>query len=196
MSGVQTASGHRSDLAAISAIAREVDALVFVDGAQLVGAMDPSNDLAGIDIGHAGPQVPDACWSRARLLHLSKRAQQQFTPINAGWSAGADSLASFFGPDMQLSTTASRFDNSIAWIAARGNDVSLSAFAQYGKEAVFSRNHELADLLRSALIEAGRRPVELSGDESQHHRRGSTRRCRPGSCDGRAPVRRRRLLGA
>jgi cysteine desulfurase/selenocysteine lyase len=38
-SGVQTATGHRSDIHAISGMARRVGALVFVDGAQLVGAL-------------------------------------------------------------------------------------------------------------------------------------------------------------
>ena len=37
-SAVQTATGHRSDMPALSAIARAVGAIVFVDGAQLVGA--------------------------------------------------------------------------------------------------------------------------------------------------------------
>jgi cysteine desulfurase / selenocysteine lyase len=49
-SGVQTATGHRSDIQAISTIARAVDAIVFVDGAQLVGAMPVAADLAAIDV--------------------------------------------------------------------------------------------------------------------------------------------------
>jgi cysteine desulfurase/selenocysteine lyase len=38
-SGVQSATGHRSDIAAISALAREVGAMVFVDASQMLGAM-------------------------------------------------------------------------------------------------------------------------------------------------------------
>ena len=49
-SGVQTASGHRSDIAAISEIARSVGALVFVDGSQMVGALPVADDLAFIDV--------------------------------------------------------------------------------------------------------------------------------------------------
>ncbi len=162
VSAVQTASGHRSDLPAISAIAREVGALVFVDGAQIVGAIDISGDLAGIDI-LATPDHKFLMHAGRGLgyCYLSKRAQEEFTPVNAGWRAGAEPFASFFGPDMHLSATASRFDNSVSWIAAIGNDVSLSPFSRYGKEAVFSRNRDLADLLRAALADAGHRPVEL-----------------------------------
>ena len=49
-SGVQTATGHRSDIPAISALAREVGAIVFVDGSQLVGALPVADDLAAIDV--------------------------------------------------------------------------------------------------------------------------------------------------
>ena len=49
-SGVQTATGHRSDIRAISAIARTVGAIVFVDGSQLVGALPVADDLGGIDV--------------------------------------------------------------------------------------------------------------------------------------------------
>ena len=49
-SGGQTASGHRSDIRAISAIARSAGAIVFVDGSQLVGAMPVAQDLAAIDV--------------------------------------------------------------------------------------------------------------------------------------------------
>src|SRR5262249_14886454 len=44
-SGVQSATGHRSDIAAISALAREAGAIVFVDGSQLVGALPVADDL-------------------------------------------------------------------------------------------------------------------------------------------------------
>ena len=37
LSGVQSATGHRSDIATISGLAREVGVIVFVDGSQMVG---------------------------------------------------------------------------------------------------------------------------------------------------------------
>jgi selenocysteine lyase/cysteine desulfurase len=43
-SAVQSATGHRSDVAAISTVARAVGAIVFVDGSQMVGAL-PVADL-------------------------------------------------------------------------------------------------------------------------------------------------------
>jgi len=49
-SAVQTATGHRADTAAISALAHEVGAIVFVDGSQLVGALPVAPDLGAIDV--------------------------------------------------------------------------------------------------------------------------------------------------
>ena len=161
-SAVQTATGHRSDIAAISEIARRVGALVFVDGSQLVGALPVAEHLAHIDILTTSDHKFLLNAGRGiGYCYLSPNAQDRFTPINAGWKSGAVPFESFFGPTMNLSTTASRFDNSISWLAAIGNEAALSVFDSYGTEAVYRRNRELADVLRSTLSEAGWEPVDL-----------------------------------
>ena len=146
-SGVQTATGHRSDIAAISAIARAVGAIVFVDGSQLVGALPVAADLGAIDVLatadhkfllHAGRGLG--------YCYLSREVQDRFVPINAGWKAGRVPFESFFGPAMDLSPTASRFDNSISWLAAIGNEAALSAFDVFGADAIYDRNRELAGI--------------------------------------------------
>lgn len=161
-SAVQTATGHRSDVAALGALAQEVGALVFVDGSQWVGAMPVADDLAVIDV--------LATADHKFLLHpargmgycyLSSRVQERFTPVHAGWKAGRVPFESFFGPDMELSPTASRFDHSISWIAALGNEVSLSLFGHFGADRVFARNRDLAEHLRATLAGRGIPVVEL-----------------------------------
>ncbi len=62
---------------------------------------------------------------------------------------------------MDLSPTASRFDNSISWLAAIGNEAALSVFAGLGADSIYRRNRELVELLRISLAEAGWKPVEL-----------------------------------
>jgi selenocysteine lyase/cysteine desulfurase len=161
-SGVQTATGHRSDIGAISAVARSVGAIVFVDGSQLVGALPVSHDLDGVDV----LAVSDHKFllNAGRGLgycYLSRRVQERFVPINAGWKAGRVPLESFFGPRMDLSPTASRFDNSISWLAAVGNEAALSVFELFGAEAIYGRNRELAGILRESLSEVGWPPVDL-----------------------------------
>jgi cysteine desulfurase / selenocysteine lyase len=161
-SGVQAATGHRSDINSIGGIGRRVGAIVFVDGSQLVGALPVAGDLAQIDV----LAVPDHKFllNAGRGLgycYLSPRAQRRFTPVGAGWKAGRAPLESFFGPEMDLSTTASRFDNSISWLAAIGNEAALSVFDLFGAEAIYGRNRELAALLGATLAEVGWGPVGL-----------------------------------
>ncbi|MGZ4286885.1 MAG: aminotransferase class V-fold PLP-dependent enzyme [Solirubrobacteraceae bacterium] len=161
-SGVQTATGHRSEIRAISAIARQVGAIVFVDGSQLVGALPVSQDLDGVDV----LAVSDHKFllNAGRGLgycYFSRAMQDRFVPINAGWKAGDIPLESFFGPRMALSPTASRFDNSISWLAALGNEAALSVFDLFGADAIYRRNRELAGILRAALGDVGWPPIEL-----------------------------------
>ena len=162
-SGVQTATGHRSDIRAIGELARAVGATVFVDGSQLVGAAPVASDLDVVDVlatadhkflMHAGRGLG--------YCYLSKEFQARAVPVNAGWKAGRVPFESFFGPEMDLSPTASRFDNSISWVAALGNEVALSVFADFGADAIYARNRELARELREALTAVGRPPVELA----------------------------------
>jgi cysteine desulfurase / selenocysteine lyase len=159
-SGVQSATGHRSDIAAISALAREVGAIVFVDASQMLGAVSVRHQVAHVDVMatadhkflmHAGRGLG--------YCYLSPRIRDDFIPINAGWRAGAVPFESFFGPRMELSPTASRFDNSISWVAAVGNEAALSAFDEFGPDTIHDRNAELSNLLRSALSDAGWPPI-------------------------------------
>jgi cysteine desulfurase / selenocysteine lyase len=161
-SGVQTATGHRSDIRAISAIARSVGAIVFVDGSQLVGALPVSEDLVAVDVLAVSDHKFLLNAGRGvGYCYLSRDIQDRFVPINAGWKAGRVPLESFFGPRFDLSPTASRFDNSISWLAAVGNEAALSVFDLFGAEAIYDRNRELAAILRAALSEIGWPPVDV-----------------------------------
>lgn len=161
-SGVQTATGHRADIPAISQLARSVGALVFVDGSQMVGAMPVGPDLHHIDVlATSDHKFLMNAGRGVGYCYLSPETQDRFVPVNAGWKAGRVPFESFFGPAMDFSSTASRFDNSISWLAAIGDEAALAVFDTFGSDAIFSRNIELADLLRSTLAEIGREPVDL-----------------------------------
>lgn len=124
-SGVQSASGHRSDIRAISELARAVDALVFVDGSQMIGAMPVAEDLDCIDVIAASNHKFLMNAGRGiGYCYLSPETRDRFVPVNAGWKAGRVPFQSFFGPEMELSSTASRFDNSISWLAAIGDEAA------------------------------------------------------------------------
>ena len=62
---------------------------------------------------------------------------------------------------MNLSPTASRFDNTISWLAAIGNEAALSVFDTFGADAIYARNRDLASLFRASLTDVGWKPVDL-----------------------------------
>ena len=161
-SGVQTATGHRADIPAISQLARSVGALVFVDGSQMIGALPVAADLDHIDVMATSDHKFLMNAGRGiGYCYLSPEIQDRFVPFNAGWKAGRVPFESFFGPTMDLSSTASRFDNSISWLAAIGDQAALGVFDRFGTDEIFRRNIELADLLRSTMIDIGRGPIDL-----------------------------------
>jgi selenocysteine lyase/cysteine desulfurase len=161
-SGVQSATGHRSDIAAISGLARAAGAIVFVDGSQMIGALPVARDLQHVDVLVAPDHKFLLNAGRGMgYCYLSPAAQARFTPVSAGWRAGSVPFDSFFGPAMNLSATASRFDSSISWLAAIGNQAALAVFDDFGPGAIYARNHELTVQLRAALAGIGWDPADL-----------------------------------
>jgi cysteine desulfurase/selenocysteine lyase len=164
-SGVQSATGHRSDVATISSLARRVGAIVFVDGSQMVGAVPVAPYLRHVDVlATADHKFLLNAGRGMGYCFLSRTMQERFTPVNAGWRAGADPFTSFFGPTMELSPTASRFDSSVSWLAAFGNTTSLGIFDHFGPGVIYARNRDLETQLRDALIGAGWDPVAMPAE--------------------------------
>jgi selenocysteine lyase/cysteine desulfurase len=62
---------------------------------------------------------------------------------------------------MELSPTASRFDNAVSWLAAIGNEAALSVSDVFGVDAIHAGNRELSGALRASLCEVGWPPVDL-----------------------------------
>ncbi|HZO63099.1 MAG TPA: aminotransferase class V-fold PLP-dependent enzyme [Gaiellaceae bacterium] len=168
-SAVQSATGHRTDVRALSALARSAGAIVFVDASQMLGAMPMADLLEHVDVLAASDHKFLLHAGRGLgYCYLSPPVRDTFVPVNAGWRAGAAPLESFFGPAMELSATASRFDSSISWLAAVGNEAALAAFDRFGAESIYARNAELASLLRTALADAGWPPAPLETSSRSH----------------------------
>ena len=84
-SGVQSSTGHRSDIVAISGLAHNVGAVVFVDGTQMVGALPVGRDLQRVDVLAASDHKFLLNAGRGMgYCYLSPAVQRRFTPINAG----------------------------------------------------------------------------------------------------------------
>lgn len=155
VSGVQSATGWRVDLAALRSIADRSGALLYVDAAQMAGAL--AFDVRALRI--------DALAAPAHKFLLGTRGmgyaffaptlRAAMQPVAAGWKAAAEPLASFFGPTMTLSATASRFDQSLAWFNVLADRESMALLDGLGITAIDAGNRALADRLAAALRTAG-----------------------------------------
>jgi len=161
-SAVQTASGHRSDISGIADVARRVGAMTFVDGSQMAGALPVAPYLDNMDVfATADHKFLLNAGRGVGYCYIRKQLQDRIVPTNAGWKAGAVPHESFFGPDMRLSETASRFDTSLGWLSAIGDEAAMSLFDRFGIDSIYARNRELADSLRDRLSAAGWPPIAL-----------------------------------
>jgi cysteine desulfurase/selenocysteine lyase len=169
VSAIQTASGHRSDLAALSSIARSVGAWLFVDASQAAGAVDLSGDLTHVDFLSTSDHKFLLNAARGMgYLYIRREVQAQLLPLGAGWRAGAVPFESFFGPKMVLSDTASRFDQSISWLAAIGDEVCLDLVHRIGPVAIHQRVSSLASTLRQVLLDEGLAPLAMPAHHTSH----------------------------
>jgi selenocysteine lyase/cysteine desulfurase len=155
VSAVQSATGYRADLARLREVADRSGALLYVDAAQAAGAL-------ALDIG--APRI-DALAAPSHKFLLGTRGmgygyfdpalRDALDPVWAGWKAASEPLASFYGPGMTLSATASRFDMSLAWINALAERQSMRVLHDLGPECVQAHNLGIAAHLRRCLQSAG-----------------------------------------
>jgi cysteine desulfurase / selenocysteine lyase len=172
-SGVQTATGHRSDIPAISAIARAVGAIVFVDGSQLVGALPVAQDLGHVDLlAFADHKFLLHAGRGLGYCYMAPAIQDRFVPVNAGWKAGRVPLESFFGPAMDLSPTASRFDSPISWLAAIGNEAALLRLRDVRERRDLRPQPRAHAAARGGALRGRPHAGRPAGRQSQQHRLG------------------------
>jgi selenocysteine lyase/cysteine desulfurase len=134
-----------------------------------VGAVDLTAELPGIDF--LATSDHKFLLNAARgmgYLYIRPELQARILPLGAGWKAGRAPLESFFGPQMELSPTASRFDASISWLAAIGDEVCLGHIEEIGPAAIHRWNHDLAAMLRQALEDARVPPLVVPPANRSH----------------------------
>lgn len=154
VSAVQSATGYRVDLGALREIADRSGALLYVDAAQQVGALPL--DAAGLRIDAlAAPAHKFLLGSRGMgYAYFAPALRDAMLPVAPGWKAAAQPFASFYGPGMDLSATASRFDQSLAWMNALWDRAALRLLHELGFAAVHAHNERLIAVTRAALRDA------------------------------------------
>jgi selenocysteine lyase/cysteine desulfurase len=149
VSAVQSATGRVTDLRAVAARARAAGALVVADVTQAVGWLP-------VDAGDVDALVCAAykwlCSPRGTsFLHVGPTLRERIRPLAAGWYAGEDVHASYYGPRLRLADSARRFDLSPAWHCWVGAAPALELLERVGVGAVHEHDVGLANRFRAGL---------------------------------------------
>ncbi|MCP2323771.1 selenocysteine lyase/cysteine desulfurase [Hamadaea flava] len=150
---VQSANGRVADLAAISAAARAVGALVVVDATQATGWLPYDGSLA--DVVAVGAYKWLMSPRGSGFAYLAPRVRERVRPILAGWYAGDDPHGSYYGMPLRLAKDARAFDLSPAWFPWVGTAPALEVIEDIGVERIHAHNLRLANRF---LRELGQEP--------------------------------------
>lgn len=146
---VQSADGALAALDDVLGAAAEHGALTFVDATQAVGWLPV--DATRIDALACAAYKWLLAPRGSAFLVTKPALREAMQPLQAGWYAGADVHASYYGPQMELATDARRFDTSPAWFSWVGTAPALELLEQVGVEAVRAHDVGLANRFRTGL---------------------------------------------
>jgi selenocysteine lyase/cysteine desulfurase len=148
-SAVQMATGEVADLDAIAAAAAEHDVMTVVDATQAVGWLPL--DAARFDVVAAHAYKWLTSPRGTAFMAISPECLGSIVPQSAGWYAGEDPLATFFGGPLRLAASARRLDTSPAWFMWVATAPSLSLIEEIGVAAIHEHDVALANRFRGGL---------------------------------------------
>jgi selenocysteine lyase/cysteine desulfurase len=148
-SAVQMSTGEVADLDGILAAAESVGALTLCDATQALGWLP-------VPAGRCDAVVCGAYkWLMSprgtAFAVISDRLLERAVPHSAGWYAGEDVHASYFGPPLRLASSARRFDLSPAWFSWVGTAPALEVLEQIGVNAIHDHDVALANRFRAGI---------------------------------------------
>ncbi len=148
-SAVQMSTGEVADLDAIAAAAVHHGALTLVDATQACGwlPLDASRFSAVVCGAYKWLMSPRG----TAFMVVGDALQDTMVPHSAGWFAGEDVHASYFGPPLRLASDARRFDTSPAWFSWVGTLPALELVNRIGVAAVQAHDVALANRFRAGL---------------------------------------------
>jgi selenocysteine lyase/cysteine desulfurase len=148
-SAVQMSTGEVADHEAIMAAASGVGAITLCDATQAIGWLP-------LQAGRFDAVVCGAYkWLMSprgsAFLTVSDRLLEKVVPHSAGWYAGQDVHASYFGPPLRLTSDARRLDLSPAWFSWVGTQPALELIERLGIRAIHAHNVGLANRFRAGV---------------------------------------------
>ena len=148
-SAVQMSTGEVADMDAIVTAANHHGALTLLDATQACGWLP-------VDATRFGAVVCSAYkWLMSprgtSFMAVGDEWLERIVPHSAGWYAGEDVHASYFGPPLRLASDARRLDTSPAWFSWVGTRPALELLNRIGVDAVYAHNVALANRFRAGL---------------------------------------------
>jgi selenocysteine lyase/cysteine desulfurase len=148
-SAVQMSNGAVADLDGITEAAAAVGAITICDATQALGWLPLRADRFDALVCSAYKWLMSPRGSA--LLAVSDRLLQRAVPHSAGWYAGEDVHASYFGPPLRLASSARRLDLSPAWFSWVGTQPALELIEQIGIDAIHAHDLALANHFRAGI---------------------------------------------
>jgi selenocysteine lyase/cysteine desulfurase len=146
---VQSATGEVTHLASVVDAAEAHDARVVVDATQACGWLPV--DATRVDL-LACSAYKWLCSPRGTAFaSIRPEVREQLTPAAAGWYAGEDPHASYYGPPLRLARDARRFDVSPAWFPWAGAAPTLELLLDIGIDRIHEHDLRLANSFREGL---------------------------------------------
>jgi selenocysteine lyase/cysteine desulfurase len=146
---VQMSTGEVADIEAILAAAAETEAITICDATQAVGwlPIDAQRFDAVTCTAYKWLMAPRG----SAFMSVSERLLELVVPHSAGWYAGEDVHASYFGPPLRLASAARRLDVSPAWFSWVGTLPALELIEQIGIEQIHAHDLALANRFRTGV---------------------------------------------
>ena len=148
-SAVQMATGEVADLDAIAAAAADHDVMTVVDVTQAAGWLPFDGSRFDVVAAHAYKWMTSP--RGTAFMAIRPDRLDAVTPHAAGWYAGEDPLATFFGPPLRLAASARRLDTSPAWFMWVGTAPALDVLERIGVETIHAHDVGLANRFRAGL---------------------------------------------
>ncbi len=153
LSAVQWSSGFRADLAAVSQLVHERDALLAVDVIQHVGAIPLDVKSLGIDFAAADGHKWMLSVEGAGFFFCDENALNRIHPVIVGWKSVVNAHV-FHEIDFTLLPTAERFEHgSINTGGLYPLAIALDMLENAGMDRVFRRILDINDLLVQGIEE-------------------------------------------
>jgi selenocysteine lyase/cysteine desulfurase len=148
-SAVQMSSGEVADVDAIVAAAASTGAITICDGTQALGwlPLEGARFDALLCAAYKWLMSPRG----TAFLAISDRLLERAVPHNAGWYAGEDVHASYFGPPLRLARNARRLDLAPAWFSWVGTAPALEVIAEIGVKQIHAHDVGLANRYRAGI---------------------------------------------